>query len=164
MTPDQLVSSYAATAAAAAFGTGPGFFQHGTHRQNTLDSDQPTPQVFLFDPRPTQAAQDSRIVRLQCTMYFVDREEGDGDDPEAGESSVAKMSALKDKFFAYLDRNPLLDIQSIEWESVRQIYQSRFTGVAVRFVLVVPRPAGYVECIPAEGEGVFDTTFAQQFN
>lgn len=152
MTPDQTAETYVATAAAAAFGAGPGFFQHGTHRQNTLQgSEHQTPQVFLFDPRPTQAAQDSRTVRLACTMYFVDAEPGDGDDEAAGVAAVERMSALKDRFFAHLDKNPRLEIVGIEWESVRQIYSSRFTGVAVRFTLVLPRPAGYVVCLPEEG-------------
>lgn len=163
MTPDETAATYAAAAAAKAFGTGAGYFQHGTHRQNTLEGhEHETPQVFLFDPRPVQSSQDSKVVRLDCTMYFVDAEPGDGDDPTKGEAAISRMSALKDRFFAHLDRNPLVDIQNIQWESVRQIYASRFTGVAVRFALVVPRPAGYALCeVPAEPEGksIFDFTF-----
>lgn len=143
--PDAYALALIEAAALASLGA-TGFFQHGTALQNSLSSDEQTPQVFCFDPTPTQDSQASPIVKFPVTMSFLDVEPGDGDNPAVGEATILRMTALKDRFLALLDRNPLLEIESMVWESTRLIYGGRFTGVVLKFQLKLPRPVGTAAC------------------
>ncbi|NVO33264.1 hypothetical protein [Hymenobacter lapidiphilus] len=146
MTPDAQALAYIRAAALSAFAGGPGFFQHGTVVQNSLSSSEQTPQVFLFDPRPKQDSQAGGLVKLDCTLSFLDVEPGDGDDPLAGEEAILRMGLLKDRLLAYLDLNPLLELSGLQWEAERMVYSTRFTGIVCRFTLSLPRSAAASAC------------------
>ena len=147
MSPDAQSLAYIQVAAEAAFLPGSGFFQHGTALQHSLSSEEAAgaPRIFLFDPRPKEA-QPGRAVVLECTVTFLESEPEDGDDPLISEAIILRMSTLKDRFLAYLDQAPLLELEGIQWEAERLIYSSRYTGIVCKFTLKLPRTAAASAC------------------
>lgn len=117
----------------------PGTFLHGSAIQASVDANScPVPLVLLFDYTTNQKATTDRVSRADCTMYFADSKEGQGDSAEIEAEAVARMSQLKRRFFAALDLSPVVEITNLRATPFHDAYAAKLTGVGVQFTLGVP--------------------------
>lgn len=129
----------AATKALAQWAPVPGTYMNGSAVQASLEADAvPLPLLNLFDYTTNQQATTSRVERADCTMYFGDRKEGQGDDAEIEAAAVARMRQLMRRFLAALDSSPVVEITNMRATPFHDAYGAKLTGVGVQFTLGIP--------------------------
>jgi len=127
------------TRAATAALSGTGTFAQETREQATLTANNAQLPLIVLGNYPTSLkATNDRLTRAEVSMFFGDSKEGQGDNPEAENSTVANMELLKRRFLAALDANPTVEITNIRAVPINNTYEAELTGVGVQFTLGIP--------------------------
>jgi hypothetical protein len=117
----------------------PGTYLHGSAVQASVDAnDVPLPLINLFDYTTNQQTTTSRVERADCTMYFGDRKDGQGDDAIIEAAAVERMHQLRRRFLAALDNSPVVEITNMRATPFHDAYGAKLTGVGMQFTLGVP--------------------------
>jgi hypothetical protein len=138
----------AARKALAQWTATPGTYLHGSAIQASLDANAvPLPLANLFDYTTNQQTTTSKVERADCTMYFGDRKDGQGDSAEIEAAAVANMRRLKQRFLAALDSSPLVEISNMRATPFHDAYGAKLTGVGVQFSLGIPAGSLVEACL-----------------
>lgn len=107
----------------------------------------PAPFIICYDFTTSQADTNSRVESAAVTLYFADVKPGQGDSAEIHHDATARMTLLKQRFFAALDAHPLVQISAMRATPFADSYAAKLDGVGVQFTLTVPAPSLVAACL-----------------
>lgn len=142
-TLDQTIAAAAAYALA-----GVGSFIHESQAQATLQANYAAlPAIVYGTATVSQTLASSRVEAANVTVYFADATPGLGDDAAATYATQDRMQALKRRFLAALDADPLVQVEGLRAAPMAGIYEAMLDGIGCQYTLTVPAPSLVVACL-----------------